>query len=255
MATIVSCFYKLPSSKHSFEHYDKWIKNFILNLKNNIFLYTSSKDKDYLLDILKQNENLKYYIVVKEIDDFDIVKRYPNIWEEQEKKDLNKRCGRRRGCYIIWNSKFDLLKEAINTNPFNSEKFIWNDIGNVRDQRIVSLLRNYPNINNISNKKLDIVLLNKFKNLNQTFFHEEVHLSGSMFGGHKDIIMSLHKIYYDCFQHYLNNNKFIGCDQQILSSLVLQNFDSFNVIFPVNSKVDVWFYLYQYYSEKSINKT
>ena len=251
MATIVSCFYKLDNSKHTFSQYDRWIKNFILNLRNNIFLYTSSKDKDYLIEILKQNNILNYHIVVKEINDFNIVKKYPNIWEEQEKKDLNKRCGRKRGCYIIWNSKFDLLKEAIETNPFNTEKFVWNDIGNVRDERIVPLLKNYPNVNNISNKKLDIVLLNKFKDLNQKFFQEEVHLSGSMFGGHKDIIMSLHKLYYDCFQDYLKNKKFIGCDQQILSSLVLKKFDSFNIIFPVNSKVDVWFYLYQYYTNET----
>lgn len=248
MTTIVSCFYRLQNSKHSLSEYDKWIKQFILNIKTNIIIFTSINDQPYLINILKENSHLKYHIIVKEIENFDIIKKYPNIWEEQEKKDLNKRCGRKRGCYIIWNSKFDLLKEAIEINPFNSEKFIWNDIGNVRDQRIVPLLKSYPITDKISNKKLDIVLLNKYDDLNQKFFQEEIHLSGSMFGGHKDTILSIHKLYYECFQEYLDNNKFIGCDQQLLSTLVLHNFDLFNVIFPVNSKVDVWFYLYQYYS-------
>ena len=146
MATIVSCFYKLSSSKHTTDEYDKWIKNFVLNINANLCVFTSSKGKDYLTDILKNNVGLKYHIIVKEINDYEIFKKYPNIWEEQEQKDPNKKCGRKRGCYILWNSKFDLLKEAIELNPFNSDKFIWNDIGNVRDQRIVPLLKNYPNL-------------------------------------------------------------------------------------------------------------
>ena len=251
MTTIVSCFYKLSSSKHSIDEYDKWIRNFVLNINANLCVFTSSNGKEYLTDILKNNVGLKYHIIVKEINDYEIFKKYPNIWKEQEQKDPNKKCGRKRGCYILWNSKFDLLKEAIELNPFNSDKFIWNDIGNIRDERIVPLLKNYPNANNISDKKIDIVVLQKFNDLKQKFFQEEVHLSGSMFGGHKDTIMTLHKLYYNWFQEYLKNDKFIGCDQQILSSLVLHNFDLFNVIFPVNSKVDVWFYLYQYYANKA----
>tara|TARA_B110001450_G_C17360945_1_gene375495 strand:- start:30 stop:203 length:174 start_codon:yes stop_codon:yes gene_type:complete len=46
--------------------------------------------------------------------------------------DPGKKCGRSIGCYVLWNSKFQFLKEAIDINPFKSNKFIWNDIGSMR---------------------------------------------------------------------------------------------------------------------------
>jgi|SaaInlV_100m_DNA_6_1039743.scaffolds.fasta_scaffold07677_2 hypothetical protein len=250
MSTIVTCYYKLNNSKHSISDYDKWIKNLLLHLNNNVIVFTSKVDKNYLLDILEQNNNIQYRIITNELNEFDLVKQYPHIWEDQEQKDPNQKCGRKKGCYILWNSKLKLLKEAIELNPFQTDKFIWNDIGNVRDERILPLLKDYPNEKHISLDKIDIVLLKAFSNAKQLFFQEEVHFSGSMFGGHKDTILKLHDKYYACFQNYIDNGLFIGCDQQLISSVCLQNTDLFNVIFPIDSRIDVWFYLYQYYSRK-----
>ena len=75
-----------------------------------------------------------------------------------------------------------------------------------------------------------------------------MHLSGAIFGGGKDVILTLHKRYYEMFENYVENDKFIGCDQQVLSSLVLKNKDLFNLIRPNNSVIDPWFWLYCYWS-------
>ncbi len=71
-----------------------------------------------------------------------------------------------------------------------------------------------------------------------------------MFGGHIDTILKINDLYYKCFNHYVENNKFIGCDQQIISSVCVKNINLFNPIFPIECKVDPWFYLYQYYAVK-----
>ncbi len=162
MTTIVSCYYRLEHSKHTNNEYDTWIKNLLVNLKTNIIIFTCKNDKSYLQNILDNNSSANYTIIIKELLSLEINKLYPAIWEDQETMDPNKRCGRRRGCYQLWNSKFHFLKEAIENNPYNSEYFVWNDIGNVRDKNIIPYLESYPHTCNISQDKLDIVLLNGF---------------------------------------------------------------------------------------------
>lgn len=247
MTTLVSCYYKLGKSKHTHEEYDIWIRNLLVNINTNIVIFTSQNDKSYLETILDVNKNIQYTIIVKELSELEINNVYQNIWEDQERMDPNKQCGRARGCYQLWNSKFHLLKEAIDNNPYNSEYFIWNDIGNVRNNNIIPYLKSYPNKDKISKNKLDIVLLKGFSKV-QDFFCDEIHFSGSLFGGHKNTILTVCELYYKHFQHYIANNKFIGCDQQIISSVFVRNMNLFNPIIPRVYNIDPWFYLYQYYN-------
>jgi hypothetical protein len=247
--TLVTCYYRV-NSKHPVEDYNKWIHNFIPNFYGNLVIYTSSDLVDYFNPLIK-DKNIK--LIVKNITDLTIYKKYEDIWDEQKKKDIF--CSSRtKECYILWNSKFDLLKEVIETNPFRSEKFIWNDIGNVRDLNHVSILKNYPKYDSISNNQMDIALINPFNN-KPHFFQNSVHLSGSIFGSDKQTILILHKLFYEMFDIYLKNDKFIGCDQQILNSVYCNCPNLFNLIDHRDTKhnipswVDPWFCLYSYYSK------
>ena len=206
MTTLVTCYYEFKS-KHSTENYRIWIKNLLNNISCNIIIFTSND----LVKFLKESYKHKnIFFIVKPLKELTIFLKYKDIWAEQYRIDPNKKCGRTIGCYVLWNSKFQFLKEAIDINPFNSDKFVWNDIGSMRNKSCINLLKKYPNYDKINNNKLDIIMLNSYKNLYQTFFHEEVHISGAIFGGHKDVILKLHKKYYDMFEFYIKNNKFIG---------------------------------------------
>lgn len=245
--SLVSCYYKLPS-KHSHSNYDSWIKNLLKNINSNIIIFTSKDLIEYLENIGNHNKNM--IIIEKELETMPLVQKYDDeFWKNQEKIDKNKKCGRTKYCFQIWNSKFDFLKLAIEMNPFNSDKFIWNDIGSMRDNNYCKNLVNYPNYDKVSKDKLDIVLLRDYNNTSQMFFEEEMHLSGAMFGGGKEIILELHKLFYIYFEIYVKSNRFIGCDQQIMSTLFLKNRESFNEIIPINPIVNKWFYLYYYYDE------
>ena len=242
--TLVSCYYKVPS-KHSHKKYDIWIKNLLENIKCNIIIFTSDDLIDYLQEIGKNNKNL--LIIKKNFNEIDIYKNY-NIWDEQYNIDPQKNI-RTKECYIIWNSKMNFLKEAIELNPFNSSKFVWNDIGSMRDCNYASKLHTYPNFDNISNDKLDIILIEPYKNLDQKFFQNEVHISGSIFGGTKEVLINIIDLYYKYFNEYLDNKLFVGCDQQIISTLFIQNKNLINIINPNNNIIDPWFYLYYYYNQ------
>jgi len=202
-------------------------------------MFTNEETHTVLKEIVDYPDNkIKY--VIQDLYETEICKRYDkDFWENQYKKDDPKKHGNRtKECYIIWNSKFNFLKKAIEMNPFNSDKFIWNDIGSLRCNRNI---KRYPNDNKMKFEKLNIVCLNN--NFDKEYYQNEVHLSGAIFGGHRDIILELHDKYYQVFQDYIDKGLFIGCDQQMMTTLLMRNKEKFNLIFSKD-----WFYFYRYFS-------
>jgi hypothetical protein len=249
--TIVTCYYKIPS-KHNHNNYNIWIKNLLQNLKCNLIIFTSSKLVNYFKYITINNKFLNLKIIVKEFNDLDILKKYNmNFWSSQYTIDPYPNIGRNTECYILWNSKMNFVKEAIELNPFNSDKFIWNDIGSFRNQDFnTNFISNYPVYNNISKDKLDIILLIDYENKLQKYYQHEKHLSGAIFGTSKDIFLQIIDLFYKYFDEYIQNNLFIGCDQQILSTIYIMHPELFNLIIPNNDIIDPWFYLYYHYNKK-----
>lgn len=249
MTTIVTCFYKLQQSKHLIINYDLWINNFLLNISNglSLLIFTGSKEKKYIEDIVSKNITITYKIIELNIEELPISKQYGDtFWKNQYDMDNQKHCGRGVDCYKLWNSKCDFLKIAIENNYFNTNYFVWNDIGNVRNDITKKHLTTYkPCDKNVSSTKIDIVLLNPVIDTNTKFFKDCVHFSGSIFGGHKNTLLKFHDLFYEKFKEYVINNQFIGCDQQIITSIYLRN-DILNPIFP-NNTIDKWFYLYKHY--------
>lgn len=242
-ATIVTCYYNVPS-KRTFEEYNIYIINLLLNVYCNIIIFTSNDLFNYFNSYLQHNNRI--YIIVKDFDDLELYQKYIHIWDFQYFIDKQKNF-RSKFCYIIWNSKLKFLKEAIELNPFHSNKFIWNDIGTIRDSKNMHLLKNYPIYEKISNNKIDIILINDILE-NKKFFCDEIHFSGAIFGSGINTILKFHDLYYQKFDEYLLNNQFIGCDQQIISSVYLENKELFHIIKPNNEKHCEWFYLNYYYS-------
>ena len=263
-ATVITCYYKVKS-KHSFEEYAKWIKNFLYILQANLIIFTSADMAESLKALAMQNRtqsgaNKNIKIIIRELHDLEPVKRYQNIWDDQYGKDPTRQI-RTKECYMIWNSKMSLVKEAIELNPFGSDKFIWNDIGSLRDTRFIhenyKNMLNYPRYDAISADKIDIVLIEGFKNPNQVIFQNETHLSGAIFGGGRDVFLKVIDLFYRNFDMYLEKGYFIGCDQQILATCYMQHPALFQLIIPdySNRVIDQWFYLYHHYSLPSPDTT
>jgi len=245
--TIVTCYYRV-SSKHSFEQYDQWIQSFFQSIKCPVLLFTSHSLQSYFETLQMKYQKKDLRIVYREFHELEIYRQYPDIWDWQYKMDPQKSI-RTKECYILWNSKLYFMEEAIHLNPFHSTYFLWSDIGNVR-QPFLFEIDNYPLSSKISCNQIDIVLIHPFpKEKEDDFFFNSVHLSGSIMGGTKETFLKLIPLYKSTFQHYLNHEKFIGCDQQIFHTLYWKNPELFHLIYPLyQEKVDPWFFLYYYYS-------
>ena len=249
MATVVTCYYRLKS-KHSPEQYDRWLTTFLENIECNLVIFTSPDLVQYLYD-KRSNFSEKTRIYPIELADLEIAKKYQDFWDRQYEMDLYKNTGRTKECYILWNSKLWFLKKVIEENPFGSDAFIWNDIGCLRieNRAILKYLGpRYPIYNKISRDMIDIVLLNPFQNRSQSVFINEVHFSGAQFGGHKDTILRFYDLFYKRFDKHINVGIFIGCDQQTVSSVYLENPELFNCISVEKTWIDPWFFLWQHYS-------
>lgn len=249
MATVVTCYYRMKS-KHSPEQYDQWLTTFLKNIECNLVIFTSPDLVQYLYD-KRSNFSEKTRIYPIELADLEIAKKYQDFWDRQYEMDLYKNTGRTKECYILWNSKLWFLKKVIEENPFGSDAFIWNDIGCLRieNQAILKYLGpRYPIHNKISRDMIDIVLLKPFQNRSQSIFINEVHFSGAQFGGHKDTILQFYDLFYKRFDKHINVGIFIGCDQQTVSSVYLENPELFNCISVEKTWIDPWFFLWQHYS-------
>ena len=112
------------------------------------------------------------------------------------------------------------------------------------------LVKKFPNPNKISENQIDIVLLKDFALINPKYFQDQIHFAGAIFGGTSNTFKKLSELYYKKFDEYLSNNQFIGCDQQIISSVYLENKELFNLIKTSLKKIngiDPWFKLLLYY--------
>ncbi len=254
--TLVTCYYNIKS-KRPHNDYLKYIDLLLKNLDKNInlIIYTAS-DLVYIFEkYLITHNNFK--LAIKNFEDISLYNKYKEIWEHQYQKDKQKNTGRSYYCYILWNSKINFITETIDLNPFGSDKYIWIDVGCVRNNIYGNVIKNFGNgFNKISQNKIDIVLLKDFTSiqLNQKYFQDEIHFSGAIFAGTTDTFKKYSKLYYEKFDEYVKNDKFIGCDQQIISSVYLENIDLFNPINPKTFiqtsklKLDPWFFLLFYYS-------
>ena len=249
--TVVTCYYRIKS-KHSHDKYDKWITNFLSNIPCNLVVFTSPDLVEY---IVKKREKFLKTTIIRPVafEDLPLYNIYENQWQSQYEMDTQQDTGRTKECYVLWNSKLDFLKQAIDKNPFSSEKFIWADIGCLRtpDPSIIShISQHYPLYNRISNDKIDIVLLEPIKNIEQKVFVDETHFSGAMFGGHKDVVLKFYELFYQRFDEHIQAGIFIGCDQQTISSVYNENSEMFNYVTSHHIHDDDWrwFFLWIYYS-------
>jgi len=213
-------------------------------------IFTSPDLVQYLYDKrTKFPEKTRIYSI--ELADLELAKKYEDFWDKQYEMDRQKPCGRTKECYILWNSKLWFLKKAIEENPFQSTHFIWNDIGCLRvDNRAILkyLGSQYPKEEKISKTAIDIVLLAPFQNKSQKVFIDEVHFSGAQMGGHTDVILRFYDLFYKRLDEHIKSGIFVGCDQQTISSVYIENPELFHCIIPEKAWIDQWFYLWQYYS-------
>lgn len=253
--TIVTCYYKLPISKHNNltkNNYLEWMQN-MLSIDSPMVVFCD-KISASLIESLRHGKMEKTKIINMPFHEFHTYQYYGTFLKNYE-IDHEKNIGHTPFLYMIWNEKSNFLKKAIELNPFESDYYLWVDIGCFRYKTNEFL--HYPNPSKIKEQDHSKVLLLEVESFtkteldclketdlpNYTFLNR---ISGTIFGGGKEILLEWHEKYYHTLEHFIESNRFIGKDQSIMNCVYLLNRDICNLIgYPPVCR-DKWFYLQDY---------
>lgn len=253
--TIVTAYFKLKISKASHETYLKWMQNMLIN-SNPMVIFCDTVSKSYIESVRKMvdPELERTCIIITEVSEFYSYK-YGEKFVEHFAMDTEKRVGHNIILYMIWAEKSHFLKRAIELDPFESDYFLWSDIGCFRREN--TEFRNWPNPSRIATLPKDKVLLLSVipftpselacKTLSDLpSFQFQNRIGAPIFGGTKEILLQWHDKYYEMLEYFISINRFIGKDQSIMNSVYLMNREFCELINWKEGCNDPWFYLQDY---------
>ena len=256
--TIVTCYLNVEKSKHCVENYKKWIIDYISIIKNNNIVIYCNCDK--IIELIKnlRNNYINYTKIIKiNLKDLYTYK-YIDYFQKDNKRDPEKYHGME--LYLIWNNKVAFMYDVYKNRYFDTEFYMWSDIGMLREQKLYEILNNNQfscKIEKLDKNKVTLLKLNNFteeelsykKNIIPYKYNTSINRCG---GGaiicSKYIIEDLFNIYYSMLNTFVNNDYFAGKDQNILNNIYIKNGDElFDLIEPEKGyNLDKWFYMLYY---------
>lgn len=260
--TIVSAFFSFKKNKYnSLDIYKFWGSNLLPFLNKNLVIFTDEDNYDFIISLRPNELREKTRIIKMNIQDF-----YMMNYIDYLKKDLERdheSSYHNLDLYMIWNEKLNFIKKAINLNFFNSSHYAWCDFGCVRNSKYPELyLKNFPNLAKITENK--IYLFKADCEFNQEDFNNPYDdkyrywngaICGSFFIGIKDLLLKMNYLFYnEIMKNFINQNKFIGKDQNLYICLYLSHPELFKLINGENDDYSIqfsqlkWFYFLKYLS-------
>ena len=149
----------------------------------------------------------------------------PLFWQGQLERDTEKVKHIRH--YWARNLKSVFLQRAASVNPFDSVYFFWIDAGwiDVRGQFQWEWF--WPPKDIMLHHKIFLFSVQPFEptdNVDSSFEHVE-RLSGAVWGGHQSAVLAWSEAYMSVFLDYVARGRFVGKDQNLLSTTCLKRQD------------------------------
>jgi len=249
--TIVTAYFQLPIAKKPHNQYIQWMKNMLI-IETPMVVFSDKASKPLIEQF---RGNLPTYYINIDFPDF-YTYRYETTFYEHQLIDHEIGIGHNPQLYMIWNEKSHFLKQAADLNPFQTEYFLWVDIGCFREPNTRYL--QWPNpqkVEQLESNKMLMVQVYPFrsdelgKRTLETIpsFQYTNRIGGTMFGGTKGAIEKWHKEYYEMLEHFIRIGRFIGKDQSIMNSVYLWKPQLVQLISqwnePRNGMSSEWFYI------------
>ena len=253
--TIVTAYLEIPKKKFNTNTYISWITNYMNLIKDiPLIIYTNSDNINNLIINLRCN-NLKNTKIIKiNINDLYCYK-YIEYWNNDYHRDKEKYHDPL--LYLIWNNKTAFIKDAYDRKIFDTNFYMWTDIGMIRDLKTFNVLKNIflnSEINKINKDKVYLLEVENFNNnkLNykndKPYIFNENRCGGGVILCNKNLIEKWFYEYYNMLDKFIKYDIFAGKDQNILNNLYISNRNLIELIKPNNSPIDKWFYMLYYIS-------
>jgi len=237
MCTIVTCYFQIKS-KQPVESYMLWMQ-YMLEKQCPMVIFCDKES----YPIIKAQRPHHTKIIVMTMTEFH---SYRYIDAYRANYELDHERYHSPELYMIWAEKVHFVKRAIEMNPFQSDRFLWVDIGCFREpsdlqwpkrripEKVLTLL-----VTPFTEEELQCTkeTLPSFLTTNR--------IGATIFGGGKEALLRYHDLYYEMVEYFIQTGRFIGKDQSILNSVYLLNPTLFELVEKGPCK-DPWFYLQDY---------
>lgn len=248
-ATVVSAYYEMPS-KHSVEQYKVWIREFLESIPCHLVFFTEEPYREFIEDCRRLYKD-KTHIVIFDRCNWKANTFSKEFWNKQFEKCEEKEIHKSSELLKVWYEKKEFVKRAIELNPFNHDDFVWTDAGFLgRRPEIINLIKEYPNPNRIPTNKILMLNYWPFTLKDNIDIHGIIgggsgkpRIQGAILAAHKDIWFKYDILYDSMIQKYLKADLYIGMDQSIMASIVLNHKDIVSLLELKPICPEQWFYL------------
>lgn len=224
--TIVTAYFRV-SSKHSTDQYDNWMRNF-LSIQDHMVIYTQPE----LLPQIKEMRSHaldRTVIILMNMNAIPIGNLYPpEFWNDQLERDYEKARHSSYELFWIWLNKPWIVMDAIRHNFYNSDLYMYADIGCFRSgsynhKTVIQHREMVP-----KNEMLcQYFRLDPPKPPNIKFFDDkrkyEPHFyqAGSQLAAYAETWTTFYNMFLDMIDTFLQHNMLLVDDQCILQSVCL----------------------------------
>jgi glycosyltransferase involved in cell wall biosynthesis len=250
-ATVVSSFYEMPS-KFSQDVYIHWIRQF-MNNPFYLVLFIEQQHLDLFTEMRKGFADRTKIVVLPREEWVANTKWGQNIWTKQ--CELDKESKHSPDLYKVWYEKKEFVKRAIQLNPFGHTKYVWCDAGIVRYPEVGGWLKGFARADRIPDNRLLLLQVDNFTQDDCMIqsdglygdFKEKNRIGGGVQAGSISTWLKWSDKYDVMMQRYINVNRFIGKDQSIMASVILENPTDVLLINPPKGlyrhPLKIWFFL------------
>ena len=252
--TVVSAYYPIKS-KFGMEKYAEWIQGFWPKTQCPLIFFTDPSISPQFEQLFKDRQAPTKVIGLP----FDRLAAFrklsPSVWHDTHQID-HERDRHSPELYAVWYEKKEFVLRAIELNPFGSEHFVWCDAGICRYPDWTAQLQAFPRHETIPTGKMLVLRINPFdsqppppdKHGIRGDFTQGASVGGGILASDISGWREWNKHYDAMLMRYLLAGRFIGKDQNIMASMILERPDSVVLVDPppVMNSVQLWFYLLFY---------
>jgi hypothetical protein len=225
-STIVTAYYQIPS-KHSPDRYVNWMEN-MLSLQDPMVIFTQPNFVDQISELRSHATN-RTVIVPLSLNKLPIGTLFSHaFWQDQIEKDPEKKIHRSYELFWIWLSKSWFMVQAVQMNFFDSNIYVWSDIGCFRNSNYNSkVMVVHPE--SVPRRQILQMATRKINPPTHSLYNDKInhpshfYHSGSQFAGYKNTILTFHEYFLETIDKFLANNMTIVEDQVVLQSTCLQH--------------------------------
>ena len=250
LATVVSAYYPIPS-KSSIDIYIKLIEGFWPKVPCPLIFFTSPALVSMIENMFSERPGPTRVIGIAFNELAAFTKLSPYVWLHTQQHDPEKEGGHSPELYAAWYEKKEFVRRAIELNPFDSDKFVWCDAGIGRYPEWNQHLQRFPLSGLIPADRMLVLRLAPIEQCEPDAdgirgdFSRVISVGGGILASGVAGWKSWSKVYDAMLLRYYLADRFIGKDQNIMASMILENPGLTLIVDPppCMSILQRWFYL------------